>query len=591
MSLAPVKLWDFHGGIHPEQNKLQSTSLPSSAAQMPSKLVLPLHQHIGEAAEPIVEVGDTVLKGQKIASASGYVSAPLHAPTSGTIIDISEYPIPHPSGLSALAIVIEPDGRDEWIQQASIQHYTEADPSRLRNIIREAGIVGLGGAGFPSFIKLNPGSQKKIKTLILNGVECEPYITCDDMLMREDAHSIIEGVHIMRHALQAEECVIAIEDNKPEAYESICKAATGIPGLRVALVPTRYPQGSEKQLVQVITGKEVPSNGLALHIGVVCHNVATAAAIYRAIHLGQPLISRMVTVTGEAIPQPRNFEVLIGTPMDELLQQCGAEFDQIERLVMGGPMMGFALHEINLPVIKTTNCIIAATRKELGQDRPAMPCIRCGACADVCPVKLLPQQLYWHARAKELDKVQEYDLFDCIECGCCSYVCPSSIPLVQYYRFAKGAIWTQEQEHKKSDQARERHEFRLMRIEREKQEREAKRAQKKAPRPKTDSARPAPVDGAQMGDKMRQEAMAQRDSAQAARQTEIQAALARVQAKKKDAATKPEIGTTETDQPASAGSPASVSAPAPVPPPTRTQSRDSDTADETATHKNEEQSQ
>ncbi len=580
MSMAPVKLWDFHGGIHPEQNKLQSTTEPSALAQLPKKLVLPLHQHIGEAAEPIVEIGDTVLKGQKIANANGYVSAPVHAPTSGKIIDISEHPIPHPSGLSALAIVIEPDGRDAWVEYTPDQDYSEKNPSHLRNIIREAGIVGLGGAGFPSFIKLNPGSQKKIKTLILNGVECEPYITCDDMLMREDAHSIIEGVHIMRHALQAEECVIAIEDNKPEAYESICKAAAGIAGLRVALVPTRYPQGSEKQLVQVITGKEVPSNGLALHIGVVCHNVATAAAIYRAIHLGQPLISRMVTITGQAVKQPRNLEVLIGTPMDELLQQCGAEFDQIERLVMGGPMMGFALHEINLPVIKTTNCIIAATREELGLDRPAMPCIRCGACADVCPVKLLPQQLYWHARAKELDKVQEYDLFDCIECGCCSYVCPSNIPLVQYYRFAKGAIWTQEQEHKKSDQARERHEFRLMRIEREKREREAKRAKKKAPRPKTDTAKPPPVDGAQMADKMRQEAMAQRDSAEAARKTEIQAALARVQAKKKDAAPK-------TDAPVAANSPTPAAASTQASTPTS----DSDSSADTATHKDHEQSQ
>ena len=533
-----MKLWSFHGGVHPEQNKLQSTTEPSSQAQLPAKLILPLHQHIGSAAEAAVEVGERVLKGQKIANASGYISAPIHAPTSGKIIDIGEYPIPHPSGLSALSIVIETDGLDEWIEYIPEQDYTEINPSHLRNIIREAGIVGLGGAGFPSFIKLNPGSQTKVKTLILNGVECEPYITCDDMLMREEPHTIIEGLHIMRHALQAEECVIAIEDNKPQAYEAICKAAAGIEGVRVALVPTRYPQGSEKQLVQVITGKEVPSNGLALHVGVVCHNVSTAAAIYRAIHLGQPLISRRVTITGKGVKRPRNLEVLFGTPIEALLQQCEVESDQIERLVMGGPMMGFALHDTHLPVIKTTNCIIAATREELGAERPVMPCIRCGACAEACPVKLLPQQLYWYSRAKEFDKAQEYDLFDCIECGCCSYVCPSNIPLVQFYRFAKGAIWTQEQEQKKSDQARERHEFRQMRIEREKREREAKRAKKKAPRPKA-AAKAPPVDGAKMAEKMRGEAMSQRDSATAARQAEIQAAIARVQEKKKSAPVAP----------------------------------------------------
>ncbi len=533
MTSAPIRLWDFHGGIHPEQNKRQSTQEPSAQARMPATLTLPLHQHIGAAAEPIVEVGETVLKGQKIASANGYVSAPVHAPTSGKIVAIGDYPIPHPSGLSALSIVIETDGRDEWVRYAAKQDYTETNPSHLRNIIREAGVVGLGGAGFPAFIKLNPGSQKKIKTLIINGVECEPYITCDDMLMREDPQSILEGIRIMRHALQAERCVIAIEDNKPEAYESICKAARGVEGVNVALVPTRYPQGSEKQLVKVITGKEVPSNGLALDVGVVCHNVSTAAAIYRAIHLGQPLISRMVTVTGKGVKRPRNLEVLFGTPMDELLAQCDVEADQIERLIMGGPMMGFALHDTNLPVIKTTNCIIAATRDELGVERPVMPCIRCGACADVCPVKLLPQQLYWYSRAKELDKVQEYDLFDCIECGCCSYVCPSNIPLVQFYRFAKGAIWTQEQEQKKAAQARQRHEFHQMRIEREKQEREARRAKKKAARPSAAAPKAPPADGAKIAEKRRDEAISQRDSAAAARKAEIQAALARVQAKKR----------------------------------------------------------
>lgn len=547
MTGTPIKLWKFHGGIHPAQHKLESTQEPSQPSLLPPRLILPLHQHIGTTAEPVVEIGDTVLKGQKIAQANGYVSAPVHAPTSGKIADIGEYPIPHPSGLSALSIVIDSDGRDEWVEYLPEQDYAETDPSHLRNIIRESGIVGLGGAGFPTFIKLNPGSQKKIKTLILNGVECEPYITCDDILMREKPFDIVKGMQIMRHALQAEECVIAIEDNKPEAYQSICETTADVDWVRVALVPTRYPQGSEKQLVKVITGKEVPSNGLALHIGVVCHNVATAAAIYRAIHLGQPLISRLVTITGQGVNRPRNLEVLFGTPIDHLLAQCEVQHEQIERLVMGGPMMGFALHDTSLPLIKTTNCIIAASRAELGIERPAMPCIRCGACADVCPVQLLPQQLYWHSRAKELDKAQEYNLFDCIECGCCSYVCPSNIPLVQFYRFAKGEIWLQEQAHKKSDIARQRHEFHLMRIEREKQERAAKRARKKIPKPKINRAsrQASSVDGEKMAAKMAAEATTNRDRAVAARKAEVQAAVARVRAKKKSAAS-------NSDKPATA---------------------------------------
>lgn len=474
------QLWKFHGGVHPEQHKTISTRYPVTNARLPKKLTLPLNQHIGEIAEPIVKPGDKVLKGQMIARATGYVSAPVHAPTSGTVLEIGEKPIPHPSALNALSIVIESDGNDRWIDRQPVVNYTSLDPSALRNIVREAGIVGLGGAGFPTYIKLNPGSQKSIKTLILNGVECEPYITCDDMLMRERADEIMSGIRIMRHALQAEECIIAIENNKPQAYETMVTAARNEQGVFVTQVPTIYPEGSEKQLIQVLTGKEVPKNGLAIHIGVVCQNVATAAAIHRAIHHGEPLISRFVTVTGSGVKEPCNMDVLIGTPMHELIEQCGGNAGQLDRLIMGGPMMGFALHDTRLPVIKTTNCIIAATSTDLPQIRPVMPCIRCGACADACPVSLLPQQLYWYAKHKELDKVQEYNLFDCIECGCCSYVCPSNIPLVQYYRFAKGEIWNKEREKEKSDIARQRFEFRNQRLEMEKAEREARRSKKKA---------------------------------------------------------------------------------------------------------------
>lgn len=475
-----ARLWSFRGGIHPDQHKSESTTAPIEKARLPARLVLPLHQHIGQPAEPLFSPGDHVLKGQMIARANGYVSAPVHAPTSGTLIDIGDYPIPHPSGLFAPCMVIESDGEDRWIEHQPVEGYQDLEPSALRNVIREAGIVGLGGAGFPSYIKLNPGNRNTVEILVLNGVECEPYITCDDMLMRERAAEVAGGMQIVRHALQAERCIIAIEDNKPHAWEAMRRATSDMDGVSVVKVPTLYPQGSEKQLVKVLTGKEVPANGLCINIGVVNVNVGTAAAVYRAIAHGEPLISRIVTVTGGAVGTGRNLEVLLGTPANELIAQCGGDQANIERLIMGGPMMGFALHRLDLPVIKTTNCLLAAEARELTANRPVMPCIRCGACAEACPVNLLPQQLYWHAKYRDLEKVQQYNLFDCIECGCCSYVCPSNIPLVQYYRYAKGDIWTQEREKEKATIARRRHEARQARTEREKMEREAKRQQKKS---------------------------------------------------------------------------------------------------------------
>ncbi|MEW6352896.1 MAG: electron transport complex subunit RsxC [Pseudomonadota bacterium] len=471
------KTWRFPGGLHLPGYKEISTTLPVAAAAVPRYLIFPLQQHIGAPAKPLVAAGDKVLKGQMIAKADGYVSAPVHASSSGTVVAVEERPIPHPSGLRALCIVVETDGRDEWIAHQPVRHYTQLDPSALRNVIREAGIVGLGGAGFPTFIKLNRTPDKIIDTLILNGAECEPYITCDDMLMRERPEEIIAGLFIMRHALQARACIIGIEDNKPEAAAALARVIHDlhVKDVRIALLPTRYPAGGEKQLIQTLTGKEVPSNGLPLHIGVVCHNVGTAVAVHRAVNHGEPLISRYVTVSGPGIEQPRNLDARLGTPMRDLIAQCGAPHEG--RFLMGGPMMGFALHDLDAPVIKTTNCILA-------QPQPApqtvLPCIRCGACAEVCPASLLPQQLYWHARAKDFSKAQAYNLFDCIECGCCNAVCPSHIPLVDYYRFAKTEIAAQEQEKRKADVARRRHEFRLQRLEREKQERAARQEQKKA---------------------------------------------------------------------------------------------------------------
>lgn len=466
----------FPGGIHPAQHKRESTHTQIASVSLPPRLVIPVSQHIGTPSVPVVKVGDRVLKGQMIARAEGYVSVAQHAPSSGCIADIGDYAVPHPSGLHARCIVIDTDGEDSWIDHGPEADYHNLDPSHLRNLVREAGIVGLGGAGFPTFIKLNPGPHRRIETLIINGIECEPYITCDDVLMRERAAEIVAGVRIIRHALQAASVVIAVEDNKPEAAASM-RAACARDGFEVVSCPTVYPQGGEKQLIQVITGQEVPSHGLPLHIGIVVQNVATVLAVHDAIELGRPLISRIVTVAGSGIRNPRNYDVLIGTPMNTLLRENETHLP-LDRLIMGGPMMGFALHTDAAPIIKTTNCLLALA--EPPQQRgPVLPCIRCGACTEACPVSLLPQQLYWFSAARDYDKVQEHNLFDCIECGCCAYVCPSNIPLVHYYRHAKGEIWKKEQEKERSDMARKRHEFRLERIDREKRERAERHAKKR----------------------------------------------------------------------------------------------------------------
>jgi len=473
------KLFSFKGGLHLPEHKAPSNQQPIRKADLPKQVVLPLHQHIGESAEPCVAVGDKVLKGQLIACAQGYVSAPVHASISGTVIAIEDRPIPHPSGQSAPCVVIESDGKDEWFEHTVEGPYEEMEASHLRNLIRCAGIVGLGGAGFPSFIKLNP-TGKVIDTLILNGVECEPYITCDDMLMRERAEQIIAGAKIMRHALQAKGVLIAVEDNKPEAIKSMTAAIQNESQMEVVSVPTRYPQGGEKQLIKVLTGKECPANGLPIHIGIVVHNVGTAAAVHEAINLARPLVSRIVTVTGDGIKEPCNLEVPFGISMHALIEQCGGMTDDVDRVIMGGPMMGFAMQRTDIPVVKTTNCILAETQQFAAAPSPTMPCIRCGACADACPVQLLPQQLYWYSKSKEFDRAEAHNLFDCIECGCCSYVCPSNIPLVHYYRYAKTEIWAQQRDKEKAELAKKRHDNRQARFEREQAEKAARLAKKKA---------------------------------------------------------------------------------------------------------------
>ncbi len=477
------RLYRFHGGLHLPDNKSQSTARPVESAALPKRLILPLQQHIGEAAQPLVAVGDQVHKGQMIAAPHGAVSAPIHASSSGRVVEIGDFPIPHVSGLAAPCIVIETDGRDQWDPglPEPIIDLTALDPEELRQRIHNAGIVGLGGAAFPTSVKLRPGPRHRIHTLIINGAECEPYISCDDMLMQKQASRVIAGVSFLRHLLGAEKCLVGIEDNKSRAIAAMTRAVADYEQHRMQIVtiPTLYPSGGEKQLIRVLTGEEVPSGAIPAHIGIVCHNVGTAAAVADAILEGKPLISRYVTVTGEGVAEPRNLEVLIGTPACELIGQAGGYTKAISRLILGGPMMGFTLQDDRAPVTKATNCLLAASVTEAPPAAPATACIRCGDCAAVCPASLLPQQLYWYSRAKDLEKAQEYHLFDCIECGCCSYVCPAQIPLVQYYRYAKNESWAQERDKKKAERARQRHQAREQRLARIEAEKKARLKKKK----------------------------------------------------------------------------------------------------------------
>ncbi|MBB3047721.1 electron transport complex protein RnfC [Litorivivens lipolytica] len=491
------KIFDIHGGVHPPENKVQSLSRGIESAGIPPVLVHPLSQHIGAPATPIVEVGQRVLKGQMIADAKGFVSAPVHASSSGTVSTIEHREIPHPSGLLARCIVIDTDGKDEWIELDPVEDYTALEKADLLHRIRDAGIAGMGGAGFPSAVKLSTRDDVVIDTLIINGTECEPYITADDILMRERADQIIAGVKILQHLIQpTKQTLIGVEDNKPEGIAALRAAAEGS-NIEVVVFPTKYPSGGEKQLIQILTGREVPSGGLPADIGVVCQNIGTTVAIHRAVQYGEPLISRITTVTGEACSAPGNFEVLLGTPVDYLLKLGGFQQDQCIRLVMGGPMMGFTLRDTAVPVVKTTNCLLAPTQKELPPPPPAQACIRCGMCAEACPVSLLPQQMYWFARGKEYEKLEEHNLFDCIECGACSYACPSNIPLVQYYRASKAEIRKQQQEKVKSEHAKARFEARQIRIEREEAEKEARRKARQEAAKKKAAAGKDPIKAAQ----------------------------------------------------------------------------------------------
>ena len=466
------KLWDFQGGIHPPEMKTQSNGTPLSQLPLPDRFIIPLKQHIGHEGEICVAPGDRVLRGQPLTFGNGRM-LPVHAPTSGTIDAIAQHMTAHPSGLSELCIFMSPDGEDRWTTLEPMADYRQRQRADIVQRIHDAGVAGLGGAGFPTGTKLR-GGLRGVKTLIINAAECEPYITADDRLMQDYAAEVLEGSRILAWVLQAERVLIGIEDNKPEAIAALKRALGGERDLHIRVIPTKYPSGGAKQLTKILTGLEVPHGGRSTDIGVLMQNVGTAWAVKRAVINGEPLTERVVTLTGEAIAQPRNVWSRIGTPISHLLHQVGFTPAPRQMVIMGGPLMGFTLPSLDVPVVKITNCILAPSASEMGNNDEEQSCIRCSACADACPAKLLPQQLYWYSQGGDHDKARAHHIDDCIECGACAYVCPSNIPLVQYYRQEKAELRAIDLEAKRTAEAKARFEARQARLEREKLAREAK---------------------------------------------------------------------------------------------------------------------
>ncbi len=470
-----MRLHSFHGGLTLPGHKAEAASRPIVVCPLPEVLVVPLHQHIGEPAEPVVEVGDEVVGGQLIGRAVGSLSANVHAPAAGVIDAIGLHAVAHASALPALCISIRCAAIHRTQALPALPDWAELAPEVLVQRIADAGVVGLGGAAFPTAVKL--GIDRRL--LILNGAECEPWIACDDRLLQERAAEVIAGGRMLRRVCGAERVIVAIEDAMVDALAAVRLALAGDDDIELVAVPTVYPQGGERQLIHVLSGREVPSGGLPRDIGVLVHNVATAAACWRAIHNGDVLTRRIVSVTGPGVAQPGNFEVAFGTPIQHVIAQAGGYTAAAERLLHGGPLMGFALPHDELPISKNSNCILVLTANELRSTAAEMPCIRCGDCAEVCPAQLLPQQLLAFSRSSQWDRLRQHGIADCIECGCCDLVCPSHIPLVEQYRQAKSTLRIRESEVKVAAAAKQRYVARALRMQRDADDRATRQAGQK----------------------------------------------------------------------------------------------------------------
>ena len=429
----------FRGGVHPHGGKVSGGSAIEDAA-LPPKVIIPLQQHVGAPAQPVVEVGAEVKKGQKIGEAGGFVSAMIHASISGKVTEISDYLYPNPLGRTAPSVVIESDGNDEWAEDIKPPDDADSlDDQQIMNIIREAGIVGMGGASFPTNVKLSIPEGKNIDTIILNGVECEPYMTPDHRIMIEEPKKIVDGLKLMMKAIDVARGFIGIEMNKPDAIEVMKEVTRSEAKINVAPLKVKYPQGWENMLIKATLDREVPPGGLPLDIGVVVSNVGTAAAVSDAVRFGRPLIERAVSVTGPGIAQPKNLRVRVGTPFSDLIEQCGGFKGTPQKIIAGGPMMGFAMFDTGVPVVKGTTNILILSSGDV-KTYESRSCIKCGRCVSVCPVGLIPTMIASLSEKSKFVETEAYFPLDCKECGCCAYACPAKIPLVQLIQFAKADI-------------------------------------------------------------------------------------------------------------------------------------------------------
>jgi electron transport complex protein RnfC len=428
----------FKGGIHPPDKKALSADKPVAETKQPRRVVVPLSQHLGAPCKPVVAVDQEVKKGELIGEPTGFVSAPVHSSVSGKVISIGEFP--NAMGRMVTSIVIENDYREEWTLLKDNPDYMNLSPEELKEKIKNAGIVGMGGAAFPTVVKLSPPKEKPIDTIIINGSECEPYLTGDYRLMIEHPKEILEGLRILMKVLGVNKGFVGIEDNKPAAIKSMKEAAAGLEGIEIRPLHTRYPQGAEKMLIKAVSGREVPPRALPMDVKVVVQNTGTAYAIFEAVRYGKPLIDRVVTVSGEGVNEPKNLFVKTGTLISHLIGECGGLKEESVKVLSGGPMMGFAISSLDIPVTKGTSGIVALTEREIAHAESFGPCIRCGRCIDACPMGLMPSMLSVYAEKGFYEGAKGYNLFDCFECGCCTYVCPSKRPIVQLVRLAKSQV-------------------------------------------------------------------------------------------------------------------------------------------------------